>query len=62
MLNKAWKPTPEILFSHGEKAVAPDEQHVSVIVTNYNYADYVIECLDSIAAQTHATLLSLIHI
>ncbi|MDF3626222.1 glycosyltransferase family 2 protein [Brytella acorum] len=56
MLDKAWKPTPKILFSHAEKTVAPDERHVSVIVTNYNYADYVIECLDSIAGQTHATL------
>ena len=32
-------------------AVSPPS--VSVIVTNYNYARYLTDCLDSIAAQTH---------
>lgn len=56
MLDKAWKPAPEILFSHGADDLIDNAGHVSVIVTNYNYEEYVTECLNSILNQTHKTL------
>lgn len=56
MLDKAWNPSPEILFSHSTNTLIDDTSHVSVIVTNYNYEEYVTECLDSILNQTHKAL------
>lgn len=56
MHDKPWKPQPEILFEHVTRRRANDSDHVSIIVTNYNYEHYVESCLDSIAAQTHGPL------
>lgn len=56
MHDKPWKPQPEILFEHVTRRRGIDGDHVSVIVTNYNYEQYVVACLDSIAAQTHPPL------
>ncbi|MCQ9156414.1 glycosyltransferase family 2 protein [Acidomonas methanolica] len=56
MLEKPWRPLPETLFSHETKRHCDNNDHVSVIVTNYNYEKYVTDCLSSIAAQTHEAL------
>jgi len=56
MYNKPWKPQPDILFSSEKKNPYKGNDHVAVVVTNYNYEKYVIDCLDSIAAQTHKPL------
>jgi glycosyltransferase involved in cell wall biosynthesis len=53
MLKKPWNPLPDIIFEHRTTRIYDMDDHVSVIVTNYNYENYVIECLNSIAAQTH---------
>ncbi|MGC5749669.1 glycosyltransferase family 2 protein [Gluconobacter sp. NFX36] len=56
MLDKAWNPKPEILFSYSADDLRDNPSHVSVIVTNYNYEKYVIECLNSISNQSHQRL------
>lgn len=53
MYNKPWNPQPEILFACGSSDAYQGNDHVSVVVTNYNYEKYVVSCLDSIASQDH---------
>lgn len=43
------------LFAHGAADAAPDDL-VSVAVSLHNYARFLPECLDSVAAQTHPAL------
>ena len=56
MYDKSWNPDPEILFCHEIPSFFDDKEHISVIVTNYNYENYIIECLESISNQTYNNL------
>lgn len=42
-----------VLFEHGDEC---SEQCIGVIVTLYNYEDFIIQCLASIASQDHPEL------
>ncbi|MDN6041329.1 glycosyltransferase family 2 protein [Acetobacter orientalis] len=52
---KPWDPAPNCIFSH-KKKIPPPPDLISICLTHYNYTDYVIECLDSLAEQTHKAL------
>lgn len=54
-IHKAWLPQVDVVRAWQEDAPAPDEL-VSICVTNFNYARFLPECLDSLAAQTHRAL------
>jgi glycosyltransferase involved in cell wall biosynthesis len=45
----------DTLFAHGDDAAAPDDL-VTVTISLHNYAQFLPECLDSVAAQTHRAL------
>lgn len=47
---------PEIVRSYGEPDRAAPQGCVSVVVSLYNYEAFILESLDSVAAQTHADL------
>lgn len=49
---KPWDPTPEIIFKKKQKTREP-KNLISVCITNYNYADFIGDCLDTILQQTH---------
>lgn len=52
---KPWDPAPNCVFNHKKKTPPPPDL-ISICLTHYNYTDYVIECLDSLAEQTHKAL------
>jgi glycosyltransferase involved in cell wall biosynthesis len=42
--------------SHPQSAVEPGSHSVSVLVSSYNYAAYIVEAIESVLAQTHPAL------
>jgi glycosyltransferase involved in cell wall biosynthesis len=54
-LHKPWNPAVNVAFSQIKTARQPKDL-VSICVTNFNYANYLPECLNSLAAQTHKNL------
>jgi len=50
-----WTPAAIVAFEASAKTKPPADL-VSVCVTVYNYAEYLPDCLDSLAAQTHKNL------
>ena len=54
-MNNPWSPKPITAFESQQKP-KPPKSLISVCVTVYNYADYLPDCLNSIAAQTHPDL------
>ncbi len=48
---KPWSPLPEVAFRAARKGKKPAGL-ISVCVTVFNYADYLADCLNSVAAQT----------
>ncbi len=48
---KPWSPLPVVAFRAGRRSKKPVGL-ISVCVTVYNYADYLADCLNSVAAQT----------
>jgi len=54
-LSTPWAPTYATAFSYKARRAVPKDL-ISVCVTNYNYASFVLTCLDSIERQTHSNL------
>jgi len=54
-LQNPWSP-PAIIAHESRQTPTPPAHLISVCVTVYNYAAYLPDCLDSIAAQTHDPL------
>ncbi|WP_086636205.1 glycosyltransferase [Acetobacter sp. DsW_059] len=52
---KPWDPAPNQIFSFCKATPVPSDL-ISICLTNYNYADFIKECLESLAAQTHEAL------
>lgn len=52
---KPWDPKPNCLFNHRKKTAIPPDL-ISICVTHYNYSAYILECLTSLATQTHKAL------
>jgi glycosyltransferase involved in cell wall biosynthesis len=55
LTNKPWAPRVDTVASYRKAGPLPDDV-VSVCVTNFNYADYLPDCLDSLAEQTHRAI------
>lgn len=55
MIIKPWDPPAERVFFHKKKGRVPADL-ISICVTNYNYAHFIEECLNSLADQTHQAL------
>jgi len=55
MIGQPWTPPASPVFE-ARKSLKPPAGLISVCVTVYNYADYLPDCLNSIAAQTHEPL------
>ncbi|MCE2565722.1 glycosyltransferase family 2 protein [Komagataeibacter sp. FNDCF1] len=54
-LNAPWMATARVACTFRSRRRKPADL-ISVCLTNYNYSCYILEALDSIAAQTHAPL------
>lgn len=52
---KPWDPEPLCVFSHQKIGKTP-KNLMSICLTHYNYTAYIIECLTSLAEQTHKAL------
>ena len=54
-LSKPWSPAFDVAFSDLKKTRQPKDL-VSICVTNFNYSQFLPDCLNSLAAQTHKNL------
>jgi glycosyltransferase involved in cell wall biosynthesis len=54
-ITKPWNPKTTTEFSYVRPSKPPKDL-VSICVTNFNYARFLPDCLDSLAAQTHRNL------
>lgn len=54
-LDNPWTPAAIVAFESQQKP-KPPKNLITVCVTVYNYEDYLADCLNSIAAQTHQAL------
>jgi hypothetical protein len=54
-LFKPWNPAVSVAFSH-QKSTRQPKDLVSICVTNFNYGNFLPDCLDSLARQTHKNL------
>ena len=52
---KPWDPQPHCHFQHKKKQKLP-KNLISICLTHYNYTFYIMECLTSLAEQTHTAL------
>lgn len=52
---KAWTPEPNIIFDYKKFKHSPEDL-ITVCITNYNYENYIIECLDSVFNQTYENI------
>jgi glycosyltransferase involved in cell wall biosynthesis len=53
--SKPWGPACTVAYSHVKKTRQPKDL-VSICVTNFNYSQFLPDCLNSLAAQTHNNL------